>query len=214
MKTFLKTIIYFIARFVSFLYPVSLHQRKKGVSNFFYTAWLSRCFNKTGKSFFISRSCTLLGGRYIEIGNDVSIGKNAVLTAWDKYETQIFTPSIIIGDGCNIGEYCHISAINKIVFGKNVLTGRWLTVVDNGHGKTEIEDLDLPPVKRLLYSKGPVIIEDNVWIGDKVTIMPGVTVGKNSIVGANAVLTKDVPANCVVGGNPAKRLKVVEYYGE
>ncbi|MDR2406844.1 MAG: sugar O-acetyltransferase, partial [Bacteroidales bacterium] len=57
---------------------------------------------------------------------------------------------------------------------------------------------------------GSVVIEDNVWIGDKVTILPGVHIGYGSIIGANAVVTKDVPANCVVGGNPAKIIKVIK----
>ena len=58
-----------------------------------------------------------------------------------------------------------------------------------------------------MYSKGPVIIEENVWIGDKVTILPGVTVGQGAVIAANSVVSKDVPAFSVVGGIPAKVIK-------
>jgi acetyltransferase-like isoleucine patch superfamily enzyme len=121
-----------------------------------------------------------------------------------------FNPQIIIGDNCSIGEYCHITAINKIVIGNGVLTGRWVTITDNSHGSLLLDESDIQPLKRKLQSKGPVVIEDNVWIGDKVTILPDVHIGYGSIIGANAVVTKDVPANCVVGGNPAKIIKNIK----
>jgi acetyltransferase-like isoleucine patch superfamily enzyme len=123
---------------------------------------------------------------------------------------QKFTPSITIGDNCSIGEYCHITSINSITIGNGVLTGRWVTITDNSHGSSSLEEFYIQPSKRKLYSKGSVVIEDNVWIGDKVTILPGVHIGYGSIIGANAVVTKDVPANCVVGGNPAKIIKVIK----
>lgn len=56
-------------------------------------------------------------------------------------------------------------------------------------------------------SKGPVIIGQNVWVGDKATILPGVTIGDGAVIGANSVVTKDVPPYSIVGGNPAKVLK-------
>lgn len=60
-----------------------------------------------------------------------------------------------------------------------------------------------------MYSKGPVNIKDRVWVGDKVTILPGVTIEENSIIGANSVVTKNVPANTVFAGNPAKIIKTI-----
>ena len=68
----------------------------------------------------------------------------------------------------------------------------------------------LPPQKRPLYSKGAVFIGDNVWIGDKATILPGVKIGEGAVVAANAVVTKDVPAYSMVAGNPAKVIKQIK----
>ena len=62
-----------------------------------------------------------------------------------------------------------------------------------------------------LCSKGPVVIEDNVWIGDKVTILGGVTIGDNAIIGANSVVTHDIPSNCMAAGMPAKATSFYPY---
>jgi acetyltransferase-like isoleucine patch superfamily enzyme len=152
----------------------------------------------------IGKNCFLLGGKYIEIGDHTFIGRHGVVTCWDNYMKEKFTPSIKIGNNCYIGEYCHITSINSIIIGNEVLTGRRVTITDNSHGRSLPEEMDIPPVKRKLYSKGKVVIEDNVWIGDKVSILAGVRIGKGAIIAANAVVTKDVPAYSVVGGVPAK----------
>lgn len=93
------------------------------------------------------------------------------------------------------------------MIGDNCLTGKWVTITDNSHGETDYDSLLLPPNKRNITSKGPIVVGNNVWIGDKATILPGVTIGDGAVIAANAVVTKDVPAYCVVGGNPAKIIK-------
>lgn len=67
--------------------------------------------------------------------------------------------------------------------------------------------MEIPPTQRPVYSKGPVIIGNNVWIGDKATILPNVSIGNGAIIAANSVVTKDVPEYCIVAGNPAKIIK-------
>lgn len=175
-----------------------------------YTTWLSKEFKSFGEHAAIGCSINLRGGNYISIGDNVGIGKRTILSAYDFYRGQSFDPEIFIGNNTSIGEDCHITAINRIVIGNDVLIGKKVTITDNSHGKTELEQLIIPPIKRPLYSKGPVIIGDNVWIGDKATILPNVVIGKNSIIGANALVTKDVPENSVVGGVPAKIIKIIE----
>lgn len=151
----------------------------------------------------------------ISIGEGCSFGDWIFLTAWDCYtivedghkDTQVFSPDITIGNNCNFGAYNHITCINKVIIGDGVLTGKWVTVTDNSHGATDFESLQMRPAERKLFSKGPVVIGRNVWIGDKATILPGVTIGEGAVVAANAVVSKDVPAYCVVAGNPAKVIK-------
>ena len=118
--------------------------------------------------------------------------------------------TITIGDNSHIGDNVHITAINKVSIGNNVLTGRWVTITDNSHGQFSSTELQVSPEERKLYSKGPVVIEDNVWISDKVTICPGVTIGKGSVIGANSVVTKSIPPYSLAVGIPAKVVKQCE----
>lgn len=151
-----------------------------------------------------------MGGEYIVIGNKTGLGKHGVLQAWDNYKGENFSPSITIGDDCWIGDYFNISAIRSITIGNRVLMGRWVTILDNSHGKTAFEDLIIPPRIRPLFSKGEVVIEDDVWIGDKVSILPGVHIGKGAVIGSNSVVTKDIPAYAVACGTPCN---IIKQYG-
>ena len=152
----------------------------------------------------------IIGEKYISIGNNTKILNHAILTAWDKYDNQKFTPSIQIGDNCNIGENSHISACQLIKIGNNLLTGRYVYISDNSHGKCSLEEAYTHPSKRELYSKGPVIIGNNVWIGERACILSGVTIGDSAIIAANSVVTHDVPPFSVVGGVPAKIIKMIK----
>lgn len=78
---------------------------------------------------------------------------------------------------------------------------------DNSHGDFVSKDLRLRPNLRPLCSKGPIIIEENVWIGEMVCILGGVHIGKAAVIAAGAVVTKDVPAYTLVGGVPAREIK-------
>lgn len=172
--------------------------------------WVSPYFNAVGKKCRIRRGLKLYGNaKCIFIEDDVQIGARCVLEAYTEFQpaSQTFTPHVVIGDGCKIGTDSHISSINSVILGKHVRCGRKIFITDNAHGASQRDLLDMPPNMRPLYSKGPVIIEDNVWIGEYAAILPNVTIGQGSIVAAHAVVTKDVPPYSVVGGNPAKVIK-------
>lgn len=153
--------------------------------------------------------------QYITVGERTGFGDWIFLTAWDTFsymkdgkETiQEMKPVLTIGDDCWFGAFSHITCINKIQIGNWLLTGKYVTITDNSHGTTDFDALQLPPMKRAVYSKGPVIIGNHVWIGDKATILAGVTIGDGAVIAANAVVTKDVPAYCVAAGNPARIIK-------
>lgn len=172
-----------------------------------YLHWIQLEFGKIGKCINIGKMYYLEGAKYISMADNVDIGERCIIEVHDKYQDQSFRPKLIIGSNCHIGDDSHITCINEVVIGNNVLTGRKIFITDNAHGASLRGLLDMSPNKRPLTSKGPVIIGDNVWIGEMVCIMPGVRIGKGSIIGANAVVTKDIPPYCVVGGNPAKIIK-------
>lgn len=177
-----------------------------------YSGYIGNKMKSCGKNFEVHPSLLLLrGGNNIEIGENVWIGKGVQLLATEKSrDGQSFTPKIIIGDNCNIGDYSHITCINEIRFGKNVLLGKNILISDNSHGVSERSILSVPPNRRPLVSKGPVIIDDNVWIGEKASILPGVHIGYGAIIGAGSVVTKDVPEYAVVAGNPARIVKIMK----
>lgn len=176
------------------------------IINIIYSKCLSKTF-KEQKRFFCHFPQNFLGNNHISLGKNCFFGKNCIVSAWEKHKDQHFTPTIQIGNDCDFGEYNHITAINKIIIGNSLLTGRWVTITDNSHGNTDIDNLKLKPIDRPIVSKGPVKIGNNVWIGDKATILPNVTIGDGAVIAANAVVTKDVPAYSVAAGNPARIVK-------
>lgn len=149
----------------------------------------------------------IVGEQYISIQKGTIIENDAILTAWDTYLEQKFHPSIQIGRNCNIGEHVHITACDSVVIGDNVLTGRYVYISDNAHGASDRSLLDIHPLERPLSVKGATIIEDNVWLGERVCILSGVRIGRGAIIAANAVVTHDIPPYCVAGGVPAKVIK-------
>lgn len=206
----IKRIIFYLGYLFHFLFSYRNYECLQLLRRRLYAAWLSAEFKHIGYPVNWYPSVrTLRGGKYISIGNKVSIGKNVTLTAWDRYQEQQFTPEITIGNNSSIGDDSHITAINKIWIGNNVRSGKKILITDNAHGASDYSLISIAPNKRPLYSKGPVIIEDNVWIGEKSSIMPGVRIGYGSIIAANSVVTHDVPPYSVVAGIPAKVVKTM-----
>ena len=85
-----------------------------------------------------------------------------------------------------------------------------MTISDNSHERTDMNDIKMAPAKRPIYSKGPVVIIDNVWIGDKATVLAGVTIGESAVIGVNTVVTKDVPPYSIVVWSPMRIINTKE----
>lgn len=199
----------FFVWLLSRVFPYRLCQRIRSIRDIFYTMWVRNFIDQMGWHSTIAYPCSLQGGgqKRILIGDYTSIQSHNILGSWEKYGDQQFTPSIIIGDHCSIGEYNHITACNKITIGDGLLTGRFVYIGDNAHGGLSFEEAETPPAQRNLKSKGEIKIGRNVWIGDKVSIFGGVTIGDNVIIGAGSIVTHDVPSNCMVAGMPARPVK-------
>ncbi len=158
-----------------------------------------------GKHFRANYDFSIVGGQFITIGDFFSAGKDVAIHAFEMTANK--KPEIMIGNNVVITAHSYISCIDKVSIGNGVLFGVNAFVTDNFHGRGEPHELLIPPNDRELFSKGPVIIEDNVWIGRNACIMPGVHVGKGAIIGSNSVVTHDVEAFSVVGGVPARTIR-------
>lgn len=202
----MKEIIDILMGKILMLYPMLLHQKMIDCRNHLYRVWLKPYFGSFEKA-NVCYPLEFRGGQYVTVLEGTSIQAHCIITAWDKYQGKSYMPKIEFGRNCLIGQYNHITCINHVKIGNHVLTGRWVTITDNAHGVFTDEALLRPPKQRELYSKGEVIIGNNVWIGDKVTILPGVSIGDNAVVGANSVVAHDVPENTMVAGVPATIIK-------
>lgn len=126
-----------------------------------------------------------------EMWENVNIEKNAE-----------FAYSVELGDNSGLGINCRISG--KTLIGNNVMMGPNVCIFTTNHA---FDRTDIPMNEQGMSVQRPVVIEDDVWIGANVIILPGVTISKGSIVGAGAVVTKNVPEYAIVGGNPATVIK-------
>lgn len=206
MKKLIKCVIAFLVWLWSKIYSYNLSIRLKGYRDIIYSLWICNFLGEMPLDSSIAYPCSLQGGgqKNIFVGHHTGIQSHSILGCWEKYGEQQFSPSITIGNHCSIGEYNHITACNKITIGDGLLTGRYVYIGDNAHGGLSWEEANIPPARRHLKSKGEIVIGRNVWIGDKVSIFGGVTIGDNVILGANSIVTHDIPSNCMAAGVPAK----------
>ena len=167
-------------------------------------------FKNLGKNCKFHPQTYILNPQYITIGDDFRALWNLRIEACEDYRGQKFQPKIIIGNNVAMNSDVHIGCIDKVQIGDNCLLASRIFISDHDHGDTSYEDALIHPHKRNLKSKGPVIIGDNCWIGEGVAILSGVTVGKNSIIATNSVVTSDVPEFCVAVGIPAKVIKEIK----
>lgn len=149
-------------------------------------------------------NCAIINKGKIILGNHVSLASNQDNQPYKTGINTYTTKAIVqVGDNCSLrGTVIH--SRNKVVIGKNCLFGPGVLIIDNNS-----HNISVDPVNRRTkeIADSPVIIGDNVWIGSRSIILKGVHIGDNAVIAAGAVVTKDVPANQLYGGNPAKFIK-------
>lgn len=176
----------------------------------YQTEVVLKSLKSRGSNVRIEYPARIKNAQYISIGNNFHSLYNLRIEAWDSYGDQRFEPEIVIGDNVSLNTDVHIGCIKRVVIGDNVLMASRIYISDHFHGDAGAGAFDVPPGARPLVSRGPVIILKNVWIGEGACIMPGVTIGENAIIGANSVVTKNIPANSVVAGVPAIVIRTIK----
>lgn len=147
---------------------------------------------------------------------NISIGRNFIagdflkLEAVSRFGDQLFTPRIVIKDNVSINDFVHIGATRYIEIGNNVLMASKIFISDHNHGMYRGDRQtrpDTPPAGRPLTDDQQVIIGDNVWIGEFVSILPGSVIGAGAIIGSNSVVSGVIPPETIAVGAPARPVK-------
>ncbi len=153
-------------------------------------------FRVLGRGAFITYPHRIDGAEWIEIGDATFMQRGGWLYCGRVDDVD---PSLKLGKGCVFGYNNHITSVRSVVIGDHVLTANNVYISDNLH---EYEDISRPIIQQPVRFKSAVSIGDGCWIGENVSII-GVRIGKNCVIGANAVVTHDIPDYSVAVGVPA-----------
>ncbi|EPL8096445.1 acyltransferase [Morganella morganii] len=165
------------------------------IRNIIYNLAFSTKGLKIGKNVSFSNTKNIL------ICNNVYIGNNCWI---DSINNGV----IHIGNNVSLSQNTHIGSIYKVIIGDGCLIGSDVLITDHNHSFSNAT-LHIIPKARPLDIKGQTVLGNNVWLGDNVKVLSGVTLGENVIVAANSVVTKSFPCNVVLAGVPAKIIKYI-----
>jgi acetyltransferase-like isoleucine patch superfamily enzyme len=140
----------------------------------------------------------------LQIGKRGTIRFGRFVWVGDGTKIRCHEGEVIVGDKTVLGQECTISAYKRVRIGEQCVVADRAMFIDFDHGVVEVER----PIRLQGIYKRPVDVGSNIWVGYGACVLRGVSIGDNSILGTNCVVTKDVPANGVVGGVPAKLLRM------
>lgn len=150
------------------------------------------------------------GRSFMELGQGLTTGVNVRL---DAFAPRGSSPVLRIGRHVQLNDAVHIGAIEQVIIGDYTLVASRVFISDHNHGNYQTQDPasapDIPPANRPLSSR-PVRIGRNVWLGEQVCVLPGITIGDGAIVGASSVVTRDIPPNSIAAGNPARVIRTFD----
>lgn len=169
-----------------------------------YTRLVRSDFGSIGKGSWIICPFLSFNSKGIYIGENVQIFQNCWLDCIAEYSGTKYDSRLEIGDRTSVGSDAHIIACNRISIGKDVVIAQRVYITDNLHG---YENIHQGIMSQPLVHPGPVKIEDQVWIGEGVCVLPNVTIGRHSVIGSNAVVTSDIPPYSVAVGVPARVIR-------
>lgn len=162
---------------------------------------LSHKLAGAGKHFTVSKAVKIFHPDRISFGDYCDIGEGVVFAPLCYSGGKKYPSNIKVGNNVHFGTQDRIASMNEVIIEDDVLFAAFVHVTDHSH---EYRKVGLPIREQSVYSKGPVHIMRGAWLAFGCHVLSGVTVGECSVVAANSVVTKDVPAYSVVAGNPAR----------
>ncbi len=150
--------------------------------------------NSIKKKYFIHKSAKIETMSTLTLNEGVEIWENVIIRSGVDLK---------VGENSQIGPFCVIFGGNSIKIGKNVIIAPHCVIAAGNH---DYKQLNIPMRFAISISNGPIIINDNVWIGSNCTITDNVIIGEGSIIGANSVVTKNVDEYCIYAGTPAVKI--------
>ena len=157
------------------------------------------------RSIIMFPQTTIFGERYIRVGSDTMIGANVALSAGMMPGQECLTdPVVSIGNRVLIGRGSGIVGHLSIVIEDDVWTGHHVYITDQNHGYADVDR----PISLQTQPERPVRIGAGSWLGHGTIVLPGVTIGRHVAIGAQSVVTKDLPDFCVAVGNPARVIRI------
>jgi acetyltransferase-like isoleucine patch superfamily enzyme len=169
-----------------------------------YTLLLRRCFLSIGARVSISPPMRFANLSLMRLGNNVTIHSNCWIQALPPYTA----PKILVGNNVSIGMDATISAAKKITIGDYVFTARNVYISDHGHA---FRDVTVPTAIQGVTEPEEVNIGSETWIGQNAVILPGVTIGRHCVIGANSVVNSDIPDYSVAAGTPARVIRTYNF---
>lgn len=165
----------------------------------------ARAFHSFGaRSLIMWRPTTIFNEQYISIGDDVLIGPGVALSAgMVPGQVCITDPVVTIGDRCLIGKGSGIVGHFSITIGDDVWTGHHVYITDQNHGYENLDE----PISRQSQPERAVRIGNGSWLGHGTIVLPGVAIGEHVVIGANSVVTRDIPDFSVAVGAPARVIR-------
>ena len=148
--------------------------------------------------------CVVIGKENMYIGENTWFGTGCEVYAYNSHLGQKLTSCLSVGNNVRITARCRITCAGETVIGNDVLIAPDVFITDHNHGMNPEVSGGYSPQALIVKN---VHIDDGVWLGQRVTVLPGVVIGKHSIIGANSVVTHSIPEYCMAVGNPARVIK-------